>query len=64
MSIYVLLIACMPLLQRKYSSYVYVMDTNSSVALSETKAAHDMSLVRKREARPVQGLGNQTRAWS
>ena len=45
----------MPLLQRKFPSSVYVLDENSSVALSETKAAHDMPLVRKREALPVQG---------
>ena len=55
MNIYVLLISFMPLLQRKFPSSVYVLDENSSVALSETKAAHDMPLVRKREALPVQG---------
>lgn len=55
MNIYVLSIAFMPLLQRKLSSYMYVLDKDSSVALSETKAAHDLPLLRKREALPVQG---------
>lgn len=47
---------------RKFSSYVYVMDTNSSVALSEAKAALDMPLARRDTSCP--GSGNQTRAWN
>ena len=34
---------------------MYVLDKDSSVALSETKAAHDLHLLRKREALHVQG---------